>query len=356
MKENYYDWKIGDKINLGGDSEISVIFSVSKDHIVYKLDNYITAGWSHTLENSEPLGYGLAIYNELCSHINKNMGPIAISISDNLGIALSQHFNSASNTQSITKESVENIFASVKMTLHNFLEKMDQIIASSKNYVVYIDPDGALNWDISNNLSSEKTSEAILKCNSLMNLASLIKDKKKKDLAYRQLGAGLGYCLRSEDQNTDYDLDRAFASAALFIESAQISSMKIKFLMTILFISTILTAALATLHSYFPDYSLQLSCIFSALVGSFVSVLQRSNSLPIDPFSSQTSLVVESTSRILVGVCFGAFIIFLSKSELALAPFKEQFYALAVFSFISGFSERFVPDLVTNISKESLKQ
>ena len=91
----------------------------------------------------------------------------------------------------------------------------------------------------------------------------------------------------------------------------------------------------------------------AGVIGAMVSSLQRNNSISIDNYAGEYSLYCESLSRLIIGSVFGCFLVLGTKSEMFLAPFKNNSQAILCFCFISEFIERFVPDLINGVVRKN---
>jgi hypothetical protein len=81
-------------------------------------------------------------------------------------------------------------------------------------------------------------------------------------------------------------------------------------------------------------------------IGAFVSVAQRFRSIPIDRYSSFAYTALGGISRILFGIIFGAILRLMQEAGLVLNVASNEPALLALASFIAGFSERLIPDLL----------
>ena len=66
-------------------------------------------------------------------------------------------------------------------------------------------------------------------------------------------------------------------------------------------------------------------------------------------------IALEGVSRISVGCFFGVLFALMCQGNLVLGVFKEELNALLVFAIISGFSERFVPELMEKLEASAVK-
>jgi len=95
--------------------------------------------------------------------------------------------------------------------------------------------------------------------------------------------------------------------------------------------------------------------ISGGALGVIISVLQRSGSIPVNPHSSFPDIVLQSLTKVLLGAIFGAISAVAVKAEIVMAAFKSNVYAVYLFAIMSGFSERFIPELLQSIEKQESK-
>ncbi|MGE6659449.1 hypothetical protein ACQKEK_01710 [Pseudomonas sp. NPDC077408] len=93
--------------------------------------------------------------------------------------------------------------------------------------------------------------------------------------------------------------------------------------------------------------------VAGGFVGTYLSVLARSNELVISDLNSDKLVLLQGMLRVLMGGIFGLLAYALAMSGLAFSLFKEGTYSLLLLGAISGFSERLVPDLIDTLSRGS---
>ena len=87
-------------------------------------------------------------------------------------------------------------------------------------------------------------------------------------------------------------------------------------------------------------------CSLSGIIGSTVSILQRSSDVKIEPFSSGGLLAFQGATRVFLGVIFGALVPICAKANIALGLANDNLFALFIVAFFAGINERFIPDLI----------
>ncbi|WP_282114756.1 hypothetical protein [Pseudoalteromonas arctica] len=239
----------------------------------------------------------------------------------------------------------DNLFNEVKDFIEQYRDELKAIVSSGPLYNVYRLKDDLIQWNHCN--LPETLRKPVEDFNALQSLASAVLPKSQRKSVSRLLSASLSSAFRCEKIADDLDL---FEKPRKFIHSQIESYLKIKIFYISLFTTICMQFSLLCGYLYFNSGLMYFAGASAGIFGVMVSSLQRNNKITIDPYTSSLGLYSEGISRIFVGIIFGLFIIFCANSELALAPFKENIYALICFAFISGFSERFVPDLMSSVA------
>jgi hypothetical protein len=90
------------------------------------------------------------------------------------------------------------------------------------------------------------------------------------------------------------------------------------------------------------------------VLGAMISSLQRNNQLSVDPYNSSIrDIYCVVATNLLIGLIFGGLVILIAESGVALTLIKDNEPAIMFFSFIAGFSERFVPDLIATVTDKA---
>jgi hypothetical protein len=94
---------------------------------------------------------------------------------------------------------------------------------------------------------------------------------------------------------------------------------------------------------------------FGGAVGAIISVLIRSDTLRVDPYAHRYFVAFQGLTRILLGVLFGFLLIAAVKGRLVGDAFAGNNYALFILSAVSGYSEKFIPELMSKIETQGLR-
>jgi hypothetical protein len=239
----------------------------------------------------------------------------------------------------------DNLFNEIKGFIEKYRDELKSIVSSGPLFTIYRLKDDLIQWNHSS--LPETLRKPVEDFNALQSLATTVLPKSQRKSVSRLLSASLSSAFRHEKVSDDIDL---FEKPRKFINSQIESYLKIQIFYVSLFTTIIMQVSLLCGYLYLESGLMYFAGASAGIFGVMVSSLQRNNKTAIDPYTSPLGLYSEGISRIFIGVIFGLFIIFCANSELALAPFKEDIYALVCFAFISGFSERFVPDLMTSVA------
>jgi hypothetical protein len=94
-------------------------------------------------------------------------------------------------------------------------------------------------------------------------------------------------------------------------------------------------------------------------LGALLSVLLRSNRLPVDPSAGARVHYFEGVMRVLVGALAGAIFIMAVKTNILLSTLNDSSNSLTLLlllSFVAGASEQLLPNLISRFSSVLEKQ
>lgn len=234
--------------------------------------------------------------------------------------------------------------------------KIESIIGKNKNFIVYLTNKGHLKWDVTDEIQ-EKHGKAIALASIHSSRIHTSLRKKQKKEAMWMIGHALYISLYEKDYECNED---NFKSAITYIETAQEESLHGAYIFASFIISVgfILLAIIMKEYKFMPDYQIIVTAAMAGTVGGFVSILQRFREIEIYHFSASKYIALRSTVRTLVGSIFGVLIYIASEGKLlpevvhGVKGSPNQYDAMYFFAFISGFSERFIPDLISKFTSK----
>lgn len=332
-------YRVGDQIVSSSDI-ILEIYSCAKNFLIYR--GKAGLGWEildAPAWGGEAIAECQRLYQLALSSLSRRHMSQVISL---LSSALSRALLSPE------KPELESLFRESVSYIDRFKDDIIGRYAESPDFAIYKTRKGGVEWfhrDL-----PERLGPVLAEYERLRQLIGSVLPKAYKQATMDMLGSSLSVAFRS---NAEEDLTVIFSGVDKFVMSRIISSYRIhlffvSLLTTIIFLVVLLICGLTIVSD--TEY---LVAAGSGVVGALVSALQRNNESSIDPYISKWGLFCETLSRLVIGVIFGLLVIILARSELALAPFKDQVYALTSFAFLAGFSERFIPDLMATISSKA---
>ncbi|MDK1286853.1 hypothetical protein [Pseudoalteromonas umbrosa] len=252
----------------------------------------------------------------------------------------------ATSLQSPEGTDTSGFFSEANDYIDKYKDEIKSTIAHGPDFVIYRTKSDSVQWF--HKKLPDFLNKAVEEFESLQSLSNSVLPKSYRPAVSSMLGSSLSVAFRKSKED---DVPSVFHSAKKFILSQTDSYLRIKLFIVSLLSTIIFLLFLLVLSIPFDVNNVYLFGAGSGVLGAMVSALQRNNKISIDPYGSLLGLYSESISRLLIGIIFGLFVVICAKSELALAPFKENIYAIICFSFIAGFTERFVPDLMSSVSK-----
>jgi hypothetical protein len=231
-------------------------------------------------------------------------------------------------------------------------QKKLHILHSNQYYEIFLgNNQKTINVWMHNQLRERKRAE-IDEFRRLKTIINIFLTGKQKELALRQLGTALSSAFHNTDNNSAME---KFKSIETFTYSRATLSAKIHhFAATLILILIVVGISMYYYHSV-NDAEIKHFIIGSiaGVIGSFISITQRSDKIVVD-FSAPVSIfLIQSFSKLILGLFFGIITILLIKSNIIALLSEVNSYSMAILCVVAGFSERFVPDLLEKISNKS---
>ncbi|PFC90952.1 hypothetical protein CN272_02460 [Bacillus anthracis] len=260
-----------------------------------------------------------------------------------LGGTLSRALNSNN------EEDIEIIFKPVQELIDKALEEVEKIISWGPNFQIYKTSNGGVSYWYKK--LPDYLKPAVAEFDQLSSYAKVTLTKKDKKLVTPQMAFALSIAFNSKE---DEDVLRGFKKVDEFINTRAISNAHFWYIFYNSILFFLMTSLALLFYFYFDINKVFVIGSVGGLVGAFLSTLIRIDKLSFDILAPFRNVILQGYSRLLVGSISGLFIIVASRSNLILGTYSNSLYSLAVFSIISGFSERFVPDLISSISSKQL--
>lgn len=227
------------------------------------------------------------------------------------------------------------------------------IIGSAPNFIVFMTEDEGLRWELDDDNRPDHFADCVARFDKLQSMVinSVPRRKRQKSLK-ESLGRALFVSVTSRSPEAEVKFD-AIGSR---VENEIRLQARLHYVVASLVLASFVGCAVYGLKHFeimgdLFSYGLGAS---AGAVGAALSVLLRSGSINVPPFSTPFEHSFQGLSRVLLGTLSGLVLSVLINAEIVLGLLKGNLDALSVFCIIAGFSERYLPDILYSIEKTSL--
>ncbi|ELI6430188.1 hypothetical protein RRM58_005537 [Vibrio harveyi] len=252
----------------------------------------------------------------------------------------------------LTNEIVDAKFRQIDIQIERAKRRINKVYSTNINFSIYLDDSLRIrtHYNISQTAANVDLAKCQYKAKQLESYAHEYLEGEQLELALDQIAICLSHSFKLNQMNERVEPSEVFQSVEDLLDSKFSAKLRLKFIGWVIGF-TVLFAILLTLILFnTQNIELYVKSMLIALLGSFISIVQRHNLIKTTVNMSPITVAIESFSRICIGIIFGFICILLSKSGLALANFADNQHALLVFSFLSGFSERFIPNMLDTVA------
>jgi hypothetical protein len=219
------------------------------------------------------------------------------------------------------------------------------VSCTNKSCVYYARNETFFDYDTDKCKEVEETQEEYVSLTARVDTLA----KKDKQNAWNLLAVSLSKAL---EKRVDGDKEDYFKEARRYIDTKINEPSEMRYLLGA-FTATIFLALIFSVRTFYgSDFMPLLGGAFGA-IGSLLSVLGRLRNTEFETYSSNIFAGFAGVIRILLGFISGIAFVILQRSGIILggqiAANQDLLYAFAV---ISGFSERFVPDILARETKK----
>lgn len=256
------------------------------------------------------------------------------AVTDLLATAIAESLNGK------TDEGIRSAFAPVDA----FIDNITHVFGYTDEWVVYLDAQDNLVCDYPT--VTEQAAPLLTEFYRLQQLAESALEADENKALKKILGTELAIALQRTPAPEPAD---AFSASRDYIQLRNESHMRAVYIF-----SSLAAAVIFGIAAYFiihDDLGLLLGTV-GGIIGAAISVLQRSATLEIRRFLPRGQVIMQGVVRITLGLLFGLLIVSASRANVALGSFASSVNSLFLAGVAAGFSERFVPDLLTKITTD----
>lgn len=342
--------KYRDGVKLSNGETINQLIAKSKSYAIFTIkDSYETL--YETTTDSDTIREQLQELNIVETHaIIKFNGMHIPSINEAHTSVLTSIFHTQS--ESIYQKALENYSEIIELT-----PRTKSVIADNKRFQVWIDERNDIRF-ATNNLGKE-TTPCTKELHKTISLAKSLLSKSAQEKYYKKIilkvATAFADALSRPDNSSTDDIFGAIR--ANIIKTAE-NDLRLRYIsgITASSIALITIAYLAFQCPYNPIFlHTVLIPMAGGCLGTFLSVLSRSNRIILSENELDTLIIGEGVIRIMLGASFGLVAYLLASSDIAFTIFNKNNLALLLLGVLAGFSERLVPDMLENLSTEQKK-
>ena len=329
-------YRLGDATRSG--NKIAAVY-FSLPNVIFFRSEAGTLCWE--VDNLNPVhGEAFQTFKQLAVEAESTLTkPRWLAAQKVLVAALSRAFSSE------TAPDCELCFKPVRDFIDKHRAEVTTVIATGPQFVVYRGSSGTVSWN--HEKLPDHLTPAIDEFERLNSLVNAVMPAPHRKAAGEMLGSALGAALRKGEGT---DPLAPFEGARDFIVSQTIASVRARMFVASVAATASLLVALFWLAAYASIDTKYLSAIGSGALGAMVSSLQRNSGAALNPYGSRLALYSDIFSRLVIGAVFGLIVVLAAQGDIALSAFRTNDFAMLLFSFVAGFSERFVPDLLSSTS------
>lgn len=225
------------------------------------------------------------------------------------------------------------------------------VFGCSADVIVYSDNQGETQWETNSDALTPSQFRAHAEFDRLNAIARANVGESRRCLLKDELASALflGMCAASPEEAI-----KCFSSVDTNIRSEALIRARYHYLGYSTIATFFIVCGTLGVWLYSPSAATSLISLGGgcAAVGAWASVLQRTSRLALRPYDPWHYLASQGVTRILLGAMFGAFFVGATKAGLFLSVAANNEWALASLSFVSGFSERYIPELIRGLETE----
>lgn len=213
-------------------------------------------------------------------------------------------------------------------------------------HIVYLNEDNNVGWEFREKIPSHMN-ESLARLDDMRQVSKRVLPKIFRKEASTTIGSAALAVIRTGANPAGQTIEELVKDAIIDVKSTLQTYNSVLYS-----IPSVISLSLPATWIYLNGPDVFSIAILGGMVGALLSSFQRTRDISR---SSWPSVLIQAISRVVLGAVSGAVIVALSKSGLALAMFAENIWALLIFGIISGISERWLPDTLLRVSKNSVQ-
>lgn len=229
---------------------------------------------------------------------------------------------------------------------------------NGRKLIVYVDADNDIDWIVKDEDINDETEKLRQACLNKLDVAQTFPVTnlcEQNILRFKiMLGAGYNAALHNNYELVQPSIDKAIRFAVeRNMEQSRYLILSCSTLIVILLIIISFVAIVNFQTRFYTDWMIG---ILFGVLGSYVSIWQRSGRLNLTGLATKRIHYLEAFSRLFCGSIFALIGMLLLKAGLILDIFIQNDIRVwnAIIAFIAAFNERFIPTIIEHITSNDI--
>ena len=334
-------YKVGD-INKKG-FKIERIIASSKQYVIYATENNRISFETDNLDAR--LQPAVNEYKRLAADVSSYFkGMYSQEISTLLVSALTNALNSKKGEDCL----------SYFKAAHDFIKekgKIKTVYGFSEDFIVWLDSKNNLRWSYNN--ITDGVQKVVTEFEELKGIVQTSLPQSH----HNQLNSMMGFSLVAAFRAPfDKSASEYVVSIREFISKRREAYSRARLLVFSLTSSVALVLLLLLIYYTLGGAAAEAKNIvlgsIGGVIGASVSMVYRNRFVVVDPFVPSASLMFLGFVRVFLGMIFGGLVVVMSKANLVLGILENNMHSLFIVAVLSGFAERFFPDILERLTIE----
>ena len=232
-------------------------------------------------------------------------------------------------------------------------EVICQIIGSCPYFIVYQGKDVGVRWEVDDNAIPAHLNTCLERYDTIDHLIYFDTPRKERTSYSISNGSALFLSVTSEDDESRLD---SFELIYGRIFNAIQTRGRISYVVASTILTTIISLIVCLVYLIYPSHSLFPFLLGWGMgsIGALLSIYHRCNSIVVSPKSCRAQHGFLGVSRVILGSISGMLFVVLVKANLLMGVLEQSIASISILSALSGFSERYFPNLMNNLETSTL--
>lgn len=334
----YRDYRSGMKLPSG--AVVRKVFGAGKDFAIYSTDKSLSPVWVTSCSDSG-VSEGLHKLKMLQVRASNRFKSVwKVELNDYIVHVLKCIFFDRDEERTcLALDALEEAIDSIP--------RVEHLIARGKNFSVWITEGGGCGYQFRDIPDMDESTAEFTRIRAL---ASALLPEEYKKKFNRKLGAVMANALRFPPGSK---APENFKPLEDMIHRAAENKLKAQLLVSTIAAATIMVCLLyiGLVLDVVPGViNVAAPAIFGGMIGTLLSILERSNSITISEYESPSLIIMQGLVRLMIGGLLSYIAYCATVSGFAFSVFQDSKEAIFILGVAAGFSERLIPELIQDVA------